>query len=186
MRCPTDSAIDRTGLFRGVLIRVMKNRSTDGIIQARAAARRRPRLTPHPPWRHSVKRALLRTLVIAALVLTSGCAWLDYQETKVRSNALYLAVNPEMQNFGYQRLMINCRLRESLNTFIETHGFPDFIYEYNEAAQNGIRLYYLDENRVYDFLERGASPNSAALVDQREPTSFEKAYLKELQSRQPL
>ena len=132
-----------------------------------------------------MKRTLLRTLAIAALVLTSGCAWLDYQDTKIRSGSLYLAVDPETKNFGYERLMINCRLRESLNTFIETHGFPDFIYEYNKAAQNGIRLFYLDENQVYDFLERGASPNSAALVDQRAPTSFEKAYLKELQSRQP-
>jgi hypothetical protein len=120
------------------------------------------------------------------LVMPIGCAWLDYQETKLHSGSIYLPVDAEAQNFGYQRLMINCRLRDALNSFIETHGFPDFIYEYNKAAQNGIRLYYLDENQVYDFLESGSSSNSAKLVDQREPTSFEKAYLKELQSRQPL
>jgi hypothetical protein len=140
----------------------------------------------HLLGRLCVKRVILRTFVVAVLFLPMGCAWLDYQETKLHSNALYLAVDPETNNFGYERLMINCRLRDSLNTFIETHGFPDFIYEYNQAALNGIRLFYLDENQVYDFLERGASPNSAELVEQRKPTSFEKAYLKELQSRQPL
>ena len=133
-----------------------------------------------------MKRVLLRTLAVAALILISGCAWLDYQETKLRSGSLYLAVDSETHNFGYERLMINCRLRDSLNAFIETHGFPDFIYEYNKATLNGIRLYYLDKNQVDDFLERGSSPNSAELVEQRELTSFEKAEIKELQERQPL
>jgi len=133
-----------------------------------------------------VKCVLLRTLAVAALILISGCAWLDYQETKLRSGSLYLAVDPETHNFGYERLMINRRLWDALNAFIETHGFPDFIYEYNKATQNGIRLYYLDKNQVDDFLERGSSPNSAELVEQRELTSFEKAEIKELQERQPL
>ena len=133
-----------------------------------------------------MKLAPLRILIVAALCLATGCAWIDYQDTKYRSGSLYLAVNPATHNFGYQRLMINCRLRDPLNAFIETHGLPDFIYEYNKAAQDGIRLFYLDENQVYDFLESESSSSSIELVDQREPTSFEKAYLKELQSRQPL
>ena len=133
-----------------------------------------------------MKSALSRILIVAALCLSTGCAWLDYQETKMRSGSLYLAVDPETHNFGYQRLMINCRLRDSLNTFVETHGFPDFIYEYNEGVHNGIRLYYLDKNQVDAFLERGSSSNSAELVEQRELTSFEKAEIKELRERQPL
>jgi hypothetical protein len=120
------------------------------------------------------------------LVMPTGCAWLDYQETKLHSGSLYLPVDAENQNFGYQRLMINCRYREPVNTFIQTHGFPTFIYEYNKAAREGIRLFYLKDNQVFDFLEQGLSPNSATLIDQRALTSFEKAYLKELQSRQPL
>lgn len=135
---------------------------------------------------HLVKRYAIVILALMLLVMPNGCAWLDYQETKLHSGSIYLPVDAEAQNFGYQRLMINCRLRDALNAFIETHGFPDFIYEYNKAAQNGIRLYYLDKNQVYDFLESGSSSNSAKLLDQREPTSFERAYLKELQSRQPL
>jgi hypothetical protein len=140
----------------------------------------------YSPWRRSVKLALSRILIVAALCLSTGCAWLDYQETKLHSGSRYLPVDAETHNFGYQRLMINCRLRDSLNTFVETHGYPDFIYEYNKGAMNGIRLYYLDKNQVDSFLESGSSPNSAELVEQRELTSFEKAEIKELQERQPL
>ena len=121
-----------------------------------------------------------------ALWVPGGCAWLDYQETKVPSGARYLPVDAEAHSFGYQRLVINCRLREQLNAFVLAHGYPDFIFEYNKAAQNGIRLYYLKEDQVYDFLERGATPNSATLLEQRALTSFEKAEIKELQERQPL
>lgn len=131
-------------------------------------------------------KGIVRTVLLALILWQGGCAWLDYQETKLQSGSLYLAVDAEANNFGYQRLMINCRYREPVNEFVKAHGHPDFIYEYNQATREGIRLFYLDENRVYDFLERGSSPNSATLVDQREPTSFEKAYLKELQDRQPL
>mgnify|MGYP006287069675 CR=1 FL=1 len=133
-----------------------------------------------------MKQGLIRAAILTIVVGLSGCAWLDYQETKLHSGSLYLPVDAEARNFGYQRLMINCRYREPVGAFVQEHGPPDFIYEYNKATREGIRLFYLEENRVYDFLEQGASPNSASLVDQREPTSFEKAYLKELRERQPL
>jgi hypothetical protein len=135
---------------------------------------------------HPVKRQSFRILALMLLLMPIGCAWLDYQETKLHSGSLYLPVDAEAQNFGYQRLMINCRYREPVNTFLQTHGFPEFIYEYNKAAREGIRLFYLKDNQVFDFLEQGLSPNSATLIDQRALTSFEKAYLKELQGRQPL
>ncbi len=133
-----------------------------------------------------MKRQSLWILALMLLLMPIGCAWLDYQETKLHSGSLYLPVDAENQNFGYQRLMINCRYREPVNTFIQTHDFPEFIYEYNKAAREGIRLFYLKDNQVFDFLEQGLSPNSATLIDQRALTSFEKAYLKELQGRQPL
>ena len=132
-----------------------------------------------------MRREIAWILVAAVLLLPGGCAWLDFQDTKIRSGSLYLAVDAENRNFGYERLMINCRLRESVNAFVQTHGYPEFIYEYNKAERNGIRLLYLKQNRVYDFLERGVSSNSATLIDQRPLTSFEKAYLGELQGRQP-
>ena len=135
---------------------------------------------------HIVKRNSIWILALMLLVMPIGCAWLDYQETKLHSGSIYLPVDAEAQNFGYQRLMINCRYREPVNTFIQTHGYPEFIYEYNKAAREGIRLFYVKDNQVFDFFEQGLSPNSATLVDQRALTSFEKAYLKELQGRQPL
>ena len=133
-----------------------------------------------------MKRQIVLILAVGILFLLGGCAWLDYQETKLHSGSLYLPVNAEAQNFGYQRLMINCRYREPVNTFIQTHGYPEFIYEYNKAAREGIRLFYLKENKVADFLEQGLSPNSATLIDHRPLDSYEKAEIKELQGRQPL
>lgn len=135
---------------------------------------------------HLVKRYAILILALMLLVMTMGCAWLDYQETKLHSGSIYLPVDAEAQNFGYQRLMINCRYREPVNTFIQTHGYPEFIYEYNKAAREGIRLFYLKENKVADFLEQGLSPNSATLIDHRALDSYEKAEIKELQGRQPL
>lgn len=133
-----------------------------------------------------MKLRIALVLAVVFLSLPGGCAWLDYQETKLHSGSLYLPVDTENQNFGYQRLMINCRYREPVNTFIQTYGYPDFIYEYNKAAREGIRLFYLKKNQVSDFLEQGLSPNSATMIEQRALTSFERAYLKELQGRQPL
>lgn len=133
-----------------------------------------------------MKHRLAWITVLSVLLLPGGCAWLDYQETKLHSGSRYLPVDAEGRNFGYQRLMINCRYREPVDAFVREHGHPDFIYEYNQASREGIRLFYLQENRVYDFLESGMSPNSATLMDQRPLNSYEKAEIKELQERQPL
>lgn len=133
-----------------------------------------------------VKRQCGGLIMMALLVLQSGCAWLDYQDTKLHSGSIYLPVNAEAKNFGYQRLMINCRYREPVNTFIQQHGLPDFIFEYNKAAREGIRLFYLDEDKVADFLEQGMSPNSATLLEYRPLDSYERAEINELRNRQPL
>ena len=128
----------------------------------------------------------IRMMVVTALCLPFGWAWLDYQDTKLHSGSIYLPVNAEAQNFGYQRLMINCRYREPVNAFIQKQGLPDFIFEYNKAAREGIRLFYLDEDKVADFLEQGMSPNSATLIEYRPLDSYEKAEIDELRNRQPL
>ena len=128
----------------------------------------------------------IRMMVVTALCLPIGCAWLDYQDTKLHSGSIYLPVNAEARNFGYQRLMINCRYREPVNAFIQKQGLPDFIFEYNKAAREGIRLFYLDEDKVADFLEQGMSPNSATLIEYRPLDSYEKAEIDELRNRQPL
>ena len=133
-----------------------------------------------------MKRRLAWILTVVLLCLPHGCAWLDYQETKLHSGSLYIQVDAGSQNFGYQRLMINCRYREPVDTFVRKRGIPEFIYEYNKGPREGIRLFYMKDNEVYDFFEQGAHPDSATLVDQRPMTSFERAYLIELKNRQPL
>ena len=133
-----------------------------------------------------MKWELAWILTVVFLCVPNGCAWLDYQETKLYSGSLYTQVDAEVQNFGYQRLMINCRYRKPVDDFVKKRGIPEFIYEYNKGPREGIRLYYMRDNEVYDFIEQGTRPDSATLVDQRPMTSFEKAYLNELKDRQPL
>jgi len=133
-----------------------------------------------------VKRRMAWMLAAVILLLPGGCSWIEYQDTKIHSTALYLQVDPEFKNFGYERLMINCRYRAPVNEFVEEHGYPEIIYEYNKATKEGIRLYYLKKNKVADFLESGLDPNSATLINHRPLDSYEKAEIKELLTRQPL
>jgi hypothetical protein len=131
-----------------------------------------------------MKRLLLAVVLLAGL--NGACALWQYQDTKIRSTGTYLPVDAERQSFGYERLAINRRLRAPLDRFLADRPPPDYIYEYNEATRAGLRLYYLEEDRVYDFLEQNVNPNSALMKEERPLTSFEKAYLQELRTRQPL
>ena len=126
----------------------------------------------------------------ALVALLASCNPKDYQEYKsslIYSNTFHLPVDPIAKNLGYERLMVNCRLREPLNEFIIVHGFPEFIQEYNKAALNGIRLYYLKQNLVYVFRESSEYKfSSTRLVEKRPLDGYEKAYIKELQGRKPM
>ncbi|MBL0714939.1 MAG: hypothetical protein JJV98_14695 [Desulfosarcina sp.] len=130
--------------------------------------------------------------VLSIVLLAAGMAacnpkdYWEYKNTQIQSNAFHLPVDPIGKNMGYERLMINCRYRKPLDQFVKANGLPDFINEYNVAARDGIRLYYLKEGMVYDFLEKDYKPDSIHLVEKRRLTSFEKAYIKEIQNRQPL
>jgi hypothetical protein len=128
----------------------------------------------------------LLPLVVLLAGLGAGCAFWEYQDTKIRSTGIYLAVDAVQQNFGYERLEINRRLRAPLHRFLADRPPPDFIYEYNEATREGIRLFYLTEDRVYDFLEQNVNPGSIHLKETRALNSYEKAYFRELASRQAL
>jgi hypothetical protein len=123
---------------------------------------------------------------MAVLTACNPKEYWEYKNTQMQSNAFHLPVDPVGQNLGYQRLMINCRYREPLDKFVKENGFPDFINEYNVQALDGIRLYYLKDNVVYDFLEQDYKPDSIHLIEKRPLNGFEKAYIKEIQGRKPL
>jgi hypothetical protein len=131
-------------------------------------------------------RVISLALLAAALVACNPKTYYDYKNTRIQSRTFHLEVDPVGKNLGYQRLMINCRYREPLDKFVKAHGIPEFINEYNVAAREGIRLYYLKENMVYDFIEQNHKPDSIHLIEQRPLNGFEKAYIKEIQNRKPL
>ncbi len=136
-----------------------------------------------------MKKIIYFLSVAALMAVLTACnpkEYWEYKNTQMQSNAFHLPVDPVGQNLGYQRLMINCRYRDPLDKFVKENGFPDFINEYNVQALDGIRLYYLKDNVVYDFLERNYKPDSISLIEKRPLNGFEKAYIKELQGREPL
>jgi hypothetical protein len=124
--------------------------------------------------------------LVAAMTACNPKEYYDYKNTQMQSNAFHLPVDPIGKNLGYERLMINCRYREPLDKFVKERGIPDFINEYNVQARDGIRLYYLEENEVYDFLEQDYKPDSIRLLERRPLNGFEKAYIKEIQGRKPM
>ncbi len=127
--------------------------------------------------------------IAALVVVLAACnpkEYWEYKNTQMQSNAFHLPVDPVGKNLGYERLMINCRYREPLDKFVKERGMPDFINEYNVQALDGIRLYYLKDNVVYDFLEKNYKPDSIHLIEKRPLNGFEKAYIKEIQNRTPL
>ncbi len=125
-------------------------------------------------------------LLAAVLVACNPKEYYDYKNTRIYSRGFHLPVDPVGKNLGYERLMVNCRYRDPLDKFVKEHGIPEFINEYNVAARDGIRLYYLKENMVYDFIEQDHTPNSIHLIEQRPLNGFEKAYIKEIQGRKPM
>lgn len=136
----------------------------------------------------ALKKAMVVLSVAALVALLAACnpkEYWEYTDTRIQSSAFHLPVDPVGKNLGYERLMINCRYREPLDKFVKENGLPDFINEYNVAARDGIRLYYLKENMVYDFIEKDFKPDSIHLVDKRPLSSYEKAYIKEIQNRKP-
>jgi hypothetical protein len=147
----------------------------------------RPRGINHE--RGGVLKKTMALLSVAALVaLVAACnpkEYWEYKDSRIKSSAFHLPVDPVGKNLGYERLMINCRYREPLDKFVKENGLPDFINEYNVAARDGIRLYYLEDNMVYDFLEKDFTPDSIHLIDKRPLNSYEKAYIKEIQNRKP-
>ena len=129
---------------------------------------------------------LTAAILVAAMTACNPKEYYDYKNTQMQSNAFHLPVDPIGRNLGYERLMINCRYREPLDKFVKERGIPDFINEYNVQARDGIRLYYLKDNEVYDFLEQNYKPDSIHLLEKRPLNSFEKAYIKEIQGRKPM
>ena len=122
------------------------------------------------------------------LVAASGCAmseYADYHSSRIRGAMEYLPVDPVGQSLGYDRLMINCRYRPPLQEFVTVNGLPDVIFEYSQGPRDGIRLYYLEKNIVYDFMEEDWKPESIHLVDKRALSSLEKAEIKERMHRLP-
>jgi hypothetical protein len=134
-------------------------------------------------------RALAGVMGLAiGMIAIGGCAMTEYAEYKnsrIIGAMEYLPVDPVGQNLGYDRLMINCRYRPPLNDFVTANGLPDVIFEYNQGTHDGIRLYYLDKNVVYDFLEESWKPESIRMLDKRALSSLEKAEIKERMQRVP-
>ena len=113
--------------------------------------------------------------------LLSSCAGYMHGYTKDRAFGRYLLVDEQAENFGYKRMQYIQGYRPSIEGFVNKHGLPDFIYEFEtENDREGIRLYYVNEDIVYVFVEYSWRPSSAFLSEHRELTDYENATYIEL------
>lgn len=127
----------------------------------------------------------LKFLLIVLFILTSSCSAWRHGLEKAESFNRYLVVDEAKKSFGYKRLMNMKDFRASLGGYVDSHGAPEMIYEFeNEEGREGVELYYVQKGMVYTFVEADWKPDSIFLKSERSITDEDKAIysrvLKEL------
>ena len=121
-----------------------------------------------------MKKIILLILFITVPLVFTNCAGLKYGSTKNKAFNHFLLVDEERKNFGYKRFQHNLGYNWSLKGFVNEHGLPDLIYEYNnEQGYDSILLCYMSENIVYVYESQSWLANSLFLKEQREPNEYE-------------
>jgi hypothetical protein len=115
------------------------------------------------------------------LITLLGCSSWMHGYTKSKSFNRYLLVDIEAENLGYKRMEYIQGFREPIEKFVQKNGLPDFIYEFEtKDEREGIRMYYVKQNRAYIFVEENWRPSSIFLSEKRRLTPYEKATYREL------
>lgn len=110
-----------------------------------------------------------------------GCAGYMHGYTKSKSFNKYLLVDRKSENFGYKRMQYIQDFRPPLKGFVKKHGIPDFIYEFKtENGREGIKMFYVNKDIAYVFIEDNWRPSSIFLSEHRKLTDYEKLTYKEL------
>lgn len=93
-------------------------------------------------------------------------------------------VDEDTQSFGFMRLNYNLAYNRSLKGFIGEHGLPDIIYEYkNEKVRNGIKIFYMERDLVYDYESQSWLADSLYLKEHGQLTEYEKITYEELKKK---
>lgn len=127
-----------------------------------------------------------KTLCLAGLLAVlaavgNGCAVGMYGYTEDIAMDRYLLIDGEYVNFGYKRLTYIKAARKSVRSFMEATGNPDLIYEHREkTGRVALRLYYVEQDTVFVFLERSPAPDSMYIKEIRPITDAEWATYLEL------
>jgi len=123
-------------------------------------------------------------LLICLSFLVQGCASAMYGYTQRKAMDRYLFVDKATENFGYKRMQYNLGHNSSLKGFIESHGLPDFIYEYeNNKGRDSIKLFYLKKDIVYIYESQSWLANSLYLKEFRPLTQYEKDTYEQLSNK---
>ena len=119
--------------------------------------------------------------LISLFFLIQGCASYMHGYTKRSAMNRYLLVDEAAENFGFKRMEYNLGYNRSLKGFVENHGLPDFIYEYeNEEGRESIKMFYVEKDIVYIFESQSWLANSLYLKEFRPLTKYEKDTYEEL------
>jgi hypothetical protein len=115
------------------------------------------------------------------LILTgTGCSSFMHGYTKRQALDRYLLVDQAADSLGARRIRYIQGFRPPMRGFVESHGLPDFIYEFRENRREGVTLYYVRRDVAYVFIERDWRPDSIFLRDERALTDYEKMTFVEL------
>lgn len=126
---------------------------------------------------------LILTLSCLILVLTSCSAWMKGWTQRDAMNR-FLLVDQTNESFGYKRLDYNQGFYPMLKHFLALRGIPELIYEFEtDDKKEGIRLIYVKQDTVYEFVKMGFRPDSLLMKEQRHLTEYEKATYQELNGK---
>lgn len=115
-------------------------------------------------------------IAIFLLLFCISCSAWRYGYSYDLAQNSYLVVDSKNENFGYKRLSYMSGFRSSLGAFVSSHGDPEMIYEFKDQnGRDGVRLYYINVGKVYEFIEANWRPNSIYLREDREITEQDKA-----------
>lgn len=119
------------------------------------------------------------TRLLLALFFTGliSCTSFRYGYTHDQAQNAYYLVNATPNDFGSKRIAYNLghHKNSQLACFLQQRGYPELIYEFEDQKRDGIKLYYVNVDSAYVFLEsKKSNPATSNLAEARAMTEEER------------
>jgi len=112
-------------------------------------------------------------LPVILLITNMACSTINaaynygYYYDAVQDKFVLITKDPD--DFGVKRISNLMDLSYAIKGFVQSHGLPDMMYEFEIGKRSGINLYYINLNQVYTFidLEENFAPHTRYLENHR-------------------